>query len=200
MPLLIRISLAALALGLSLPALADVSGYKFLEAVRKRDGVTVTEALSAPGSTLVNTADVTSGETALHIVTRDRQAAWVEFLLSHGANPNARNRKGETALSIATNLNFVEGVEHLIKGGARIDEPAANGETALMAAVHNRNTGLVRLLIAAGADPERPDNSGRSARDYAKLDAKGSPLLAELDGAPKRKRSNASAATYGPSL
>ena len=65
------LSLAGLVtLSAAAPAVAQFSeSYKFLEAVRKKDGEKVTEALADPAQTVVNTRDVTSGETALHIVT-----------------------------------------------------------------------------------------------------------------------------------
>mgnify|MGYP006189244581 CR=1 FL=1 len=39
----------------------------------------------------------------------------------------------------------------------------------------------LRALLKAGADADRADNSGRTARDYAKLDSKGTSLLAEIE-------------------
>jgi len=47
-------------------ALAQFSeSYKFLDAVRKKDGDKVNEALQNPSSQIVNTKDVSTGETAL---------------------------------------------------------------------------------------------------------------------------------------
>ena len=47
---------------------------------------------------------------------------------------------------------------------------------------------LIRLLLKAGADPDRADNSGRTARDYAALDGRNSPLLAEIESARQAAR------------
>ena len=55
-------------------------GYEFLEAVRDRDGDKATELLNQPGNVLVNTRDITNGETALHVVTERRDAVWMRFL------------------------------------------------------------------------------------------------------------------------
>ena len=145
------------------------AGYEFLKAVRGRDGVKVTEALNEPGSTLIGTRDFSTGETALHIVARRRDAAWVQFLLQRGANPNAADKDGDTPLTIAADLGFIEGVEALLKAGARPDVANAAGETPLISAVHRRDIGLVRLLLSSGASAGRTDNSGRSAREYAEL-------------------------------
>jgi len=172
-------------------------GYKFLEAVKERDGTQVTEFLSEPGSVLVNTRDVVSGETALHIVTQRRDAVWLRFLLAKGANPNIADKNGTTPLQLASQLGFTEGVEVLAEGGADVDVPDSTGETPLIAAVHRRDSGLVRLLIDKGANADRADNSGRTARDYAMLLGARSSMLEEIERAEAERGDNAQA--YGPS-
>lgn len=187
---------------LAVPAQAQFSeGYKFLEAVRKKDGQKVTDILNEPGSTIINTRDVTTGESALHIVTARRDVTWMSFLIGKGANVNARDARGVTPLVLASNLGFEEGVELLVEKKARVDEANSAGETPLISAVHRRNLSLMRILLRAGADPDRADNSGRSARDYAKLDGRNSPLLAEIEANAKpREQREAQQRTYGPSL
>lgn len=175
-------------------------GYKFLDAVRKRDGAEVDKALGPTGTpTIINTQDATSGETALHIVTARRDLEWMRFLLARGAEPNKANAKGVRPLGIAVNLGWVDGAEQLIAGGARVDDPGAAGETALISAVHQRNIEMVRLLIKAGASPTRADNSGRSAKDYAALMGGESAIAQELAAATKAAAAR-KAGTYGPSF
>ena len=199
-------SIAAAALVVPLvapmPAAAQFSkGYKFLEAVRKKDGNGVNGALDEPGSTIVNTRDSTSGETALHIVTLRRDLTWMNFLIGKGANVNARDGRGTTPLQLAANLGFPEGVELLVGQRARIDEPNVAGETPLITAVHHRSIQIMRLLLKAGADPDRADNSGRSARDYALLDGRNSVLVAEIDSSAKSKGQRAGGRpSYGPTF
>lgn len=200
----LALALAA-ALVVTTPAAAQFSqGYKFLEAIRKKEANTVQEMLDVPGTQIVNTRDVTSGETALHIVTARRDLAWMQFLLGKGANANARNGRGATPLQLAVGLGFTEGVELLIAVKARVDEPDSAGETPLIAAVHRRDTTIMRQLLKAGANPDRADNSGRSARDYAGLEGKGNPLLAEIESnskaGGKAGTAQAPARTYGPSF
>ena len=193
-----RLIAVACGLALAMPAQAQFSAsYKFLEAVKKKDGDAVTDALNLPGSTIVNTRDVTSGDTALHIVVARRDGVWVRFLGQHGANVNARNNKGETPLQLATTLGFIDGVEALLQLGARVDEPNSTGETPLIAAVHRRDAPLARALLKAGADPKRSDNSGRSALDYAQLDGRANSTLAEIEAAQK-SGAERKAVIYGP--
>ena len=189
-----------LAAATAIPAQAQFSdSYKFLDAVRKKEGDKVTEALNEPGTQIINTKDYTTGQTALHIVVARRDLVWVQFLIAKGANVNARDNRGVTPLVAASEMGLLEGVDELIKSGARVDEANNTGETPLISAVHRKDLALVRMLVKAGANPDRPDNSGRSARDYAALD-KGSPVLGELEKASKEAKSAAPKKTYGPSF
>lgn len=193
-------ALLALSLATPAPVAAQFSeSYKFLEAVKKKEGEKVTEMLAEGGSSLINTRDLVSGESALHMVTKRRDLTWMQFLIGKGANVNLRDTRGETALVAASNLGYVEGVELLLLFGARVDESSNTGETPLITAVHNRNIALMRVLLQAGANPDRADNSGRSARDYAKLSMNASTLLNEIEANAKAKDKSAPK-TYGPKI
>ena len=190
-----------LAAAVSIPAQAQFSdSYKFLEAVRKKEGDKVTSALDEPGTQIINTRDVTTGQSALHVVVARRDLTWIQFLIAKGANVNIRDNKGMTPLVQACELGFIEGVDELIKSGARVEDANNTGETPLISAVHRRDLTLVRLLIKAGANPDRPDNSGRSARDYAALEGKSSAVLGEIERATKDANAAGPKTTYGPSF
>lgn len=191
----------ALALLVAVPAAAQFQseGYKFLEAVKDRKGDEATEMLSKPGSQLVNTRDITTGDTGLHIVVARSDTLWVRFLLQRGADPNIRNKKGMTPLQLATAMGFTDGVEELIKKGATINVADQTGETPLIAAVHARNVTLVRLLLEKGADPDRNDNSGRSARDYMELQNGNTLLKQEFTNADQKRSEAGTKKDYGPS-
>lgn len=202
--ILARAAMLAMAAVLIVPAPASAQfsrSYKFLEAVRKKDGTAVQDALDEPGSQIVNTRDSTSGETALLIVTARRDLTWMNFLIGKGANVNTANGRGTTPLQLAVSLGFPEGVELLIAQRARIDVPNSAGETPLISAVHRRDIALMRLLLKAGADPDRADNSGRSARDYAMLAGNSSSLVGEIqaNAKPQGQRATPQRA-YGPAL
>ncbi len=187
------------------PAQAQMfsDGYEFLKNVKDRDGKAVTDALNEPGkgAVIVNARDRSSGETALHIVTKRRDTVWIRFLAKHGANPNIADKKGETPLVVASNLGFVDGIKALIKAGAKVDVASSTGETPLINAVHRRDTAMIKLLLDNGANPDMTDNSGRSARDYAALLKGNTLVLAEIERADKeREAGGGSQKTYGPSL
>ena len=189
-------------LGLADTAQAQFSkGYKFLEAVRKREANQVNDALNEPGSQIVNTRDSTSGETALHIVTARRDLTYMGVLIGKGANVNARDVRGVTPLELASRLGFQEGAQLLVEQHARVDEANSAGETPLITAVHRKDIAMMRLLLKAGANPDRADNSGRSARDYAQLEGRGSPLIAEIESnARPRSQTTVNRPAYGPSF
>jgi len=192
-----------LAVSLAVPAAAQFQseGYQFLEAVKDREGDKATDMLSKPGTQLVNTRDITNGDTGLHIVVARSDVLWIRFLLQRGADPNIRNKKGITPLQLATSLSFTDGVEALIKGGANINVADQTGETPLITAVHARSVALVRVLLEKGGDPDRSDNSGRSARDYMLLIGGSNTLLKmEFEAADKKRAAAGTKQDYGPSF
>lgn len=190
----------ALAAGLLLavPASAQMSeGYKFLEAVKKKEGEKVEQAL-ADSPQIVNTRDVTSGETALHLVTERRDLTWLQYLVAKGANVNLADSHGRLPLQLAVNLGWREGAQYLIARGSRTDYSNDAGETPLITAVHRRDMDLMKALLQAGADPDRSDNSGRSARDYAKLATNSEALLSTIQTYAKKGAAKAAKPVYGP--
>ena len=165
------------------PAHAQFSNsYNFLKAVKDRDGEEASRFLNEPGTTVVNTRDITSGETGLHIVVERRDPTWLGFLLQKGANPNLADKKGMTPLMLATQLRFVDGVRILLQRGAAVNARNDQGETPLIRAVQLRDAELVRLLLSKGADADMTDTlAGLSARDYAARDRRASGILAEIE-------------------
>lgn len=151
-------------------------GYEFLKAVREGKGAKATEMVDAAGSAIINFRGQ-DGDSALHIVTRERNYNWVGFLLQKGADPNLSGRDGDTPLIIAARLGFEQGATRLLDKGADIDKANKLGETALIAAVQQRHPDLVRLLLSRGADPGKTDRVGYTARDYAKRETRVPELL-----------------------
>lgn len=179
--------LGSLALALIAPGAAQAQfsdNYNFLKAVKDKDGQKVTDLIQKPGSTVINSRDVTSGENALHIVVGRRDATWLTFLLAKGANPNLTDNDGDTPLMDAVQGRFEEGVRTLLTYKAQVDKVNDNGETPLIRAVQLRDVALVRLLVAQGANPDKRDSiAGMSAKDYAQRDTRTPGLIEALDAA-----------------
>ncbi|HEU0097725.1 MAG TPA: ankyrin repeat domain-containing protein [Allosphingosinicella sp.] len=176
---------ASTVLMLAVPASAQMNfsdSFEFIKAVRERDGVKVTELVSQPGSTVINTRDRGNGEGALHIVVRGRDLNWLAFLLGKGARPDLQSARGDTPLTLAAQIGWLEGVEQLLARRAGVNLANGRGETALILATQRRDVPMVRLLLARGADPARTDNvAGMSAIDYARQDPRAAAVLRMLE-------------------
>ena len=158
--------------------------YSFLKAVRDRDSAKVNTIIGKGSTTLLDTKDVATGESAVHIVTKRRDAVWLNFLLSSGASPDTRDNAGNTALLFASQIGFDDGARLLLGARAGVDVANRSGETPLIKAVQAGNSVMVRLLIAAGANPKKTDSvAGLSARDYAARNPRLASILKLLDEA-----------------
>ena len=164
--------------------------YQFIQAVKERDGAKVESLLATPG-TMVNTRDRDTGNSAIHIVTLDRNPTWMRYLVGKGARVDAQNDKGETALTLASQMGWFDGVQTLLNLRANVDLANGRGETPLILAVQKRDLPLVRLLLASGADPRKNDRvAGLSALDYAKRDGRSPAIVKMLEDTkvtPKRE-------------
>ena len=170
-----------------LAAQQQSEGYKFLTAIREAKGNDVLAILNKPGSTIVNTRDIGSGEGALHIVARRGDEAYLRFLLQKGADPNLKDGRGNTPLLAAVNAGHAGLIPILTAARANVNLANGAGETPLIRAVQRRDVPMVRALLQAGADADQADViAGQSARDYARSDARNPVLLQMLENAPKK--------------
>lgn len=189
--------LAALAIASPVLGQGQSEGYKFLQAVREAKNNEVLAMLGRPGATPVNARDVSTGESALHIVVRRGDAVYTRYLLSKGADANMRDGKGNTPMLIAAQQSQADLIPILAEGKANPNLANAAGETPLIRAVQQRNLPTVRALLAAKADPDQTDNvAGMSARDYTAQDSRYPALAKLIAETPKRAR----AAVSGPKL
>jgi len=179
------IAAALLVVAVPVAAQSYSDGYSFLKAVRERDGAKVTELVSEPGTTVINSKDRGSGEGALHIVTRARDFAWLNFIMGKGARLDIQNSQGATPLSIAAQIGWLEGAELLLRYRASVDLANGRGETPLILAVQRRDLAMARLLLSKRADPKKTDSAaGLSAIDYAVRDGARSAQILKLLQAP----------------
>lgn len=193
-------SLAAIAVLLTVPAAAQLGRSEsatFLQAVRDAKNNEVLAAINKPGSQIINVRDVSSGESALHIVVKRGDAAYTSFLLAKGADPNLRDGRNNTPMMLAVDSGHGELVPLLLAGRANPNLANSSGETPLIRAVQRRDLGLVRALITGKADPDQRDSiAGLSARDYATRDSRVPAIARFLAETPKVVR----APVAGPKL
>lgn len=192
---------AAVLVLIAVPAIAQSfsEGFTFLKAVRERDGAKANQITSGPNSaTIVNTRESSTGEGALHIVTRGRDLTWLNYLLSRGARPDAQSNDGTTALMLAAQIGWRDGAEALLARHASVNLANVRGETPLIYAVQRNDIAMVRFLMANGADPDISDSvAGYSAIDYASQDRRRSAILQVLR-ASREQASDAAPTTIGP--
>jgi ankyrin repeat protein len=170
-------------------------GYQFVEAVRDRDAGKMLDLVRSNGAAMINFRN-DRGESAMHVVTTQRNGEWLGYFLSQGGDANLPDRNGDTPLHLAARSGWGEGMDQLLRQRARVDASNKLGETPLIVAVQGRQVAVIRRLLEAGANANKPDNaSGRSARDYAKLDTRsGREMLALMDSVKPRT------AAAGPKL
>ena len=192
-------SVRALAIAAALvaaPAAAQLhgsDGEAFISAMKEGESNKAVDLVEKPGSTVVNYRG-DDGNAGLHIAVRNRNANWVGFLLSRGADPNLGDANGDTPLILAARRGFVEGVARMLMKRADVDKTNRLGETALIAAVQQRQVAIVKMLLEAGADPDKADHaSGYTAREYAKRDNRSTEMLKLIETIKSRKTT-----TIGP--
>src|SRR5687767_15573415 len=103
--------------------------YSFLKAVKDRDGTKVQTLIAEPGSIAINSRERSSGDGALHLLVRDRDLVWLNFMLARGAKADLQNNRGDTALNLAAQMGWTEGAEVLLARRASVDLANSRGET-----------------------------------------------------------------------
>jgi len=103
----------------------------------------------------------TAGHTPLFYAASTGQMHVVEFLISKGADVNAKdNRGGETPLFYAGDVGWKNVVELLIAKGADVNARGMRRSSALTSAAWVGHTDVAELLIAKGADVNARDDLG----------------------------------------
>jgi len=117
------------------------------------------------------------GHTALHAAAFTYDVHLARFLVEHGADVRARNRRGAEPLHAATmgspgSPGWDPGAQraiivYLVGAGADPDARASGGVTPLHRAVRNRCSAAVEALLQMGADPSARNNHGSTPSDLA---------------------------------
>ncbi|EAX92875.1 ankyrin repeat protein, putative [Trichomonas vaginalis G3] len=89
-----------------------------------------------------------------------------EYLLSKGADINAKNELGETCLFSAANYGNAELIEFLISHGADVNARNDNKCTPLFEAANKNNKEAIECLIAHGADVNAINSLGDNPLFY----------------------------------
>ena len=107
-----------------------------------------------------------AGDTALHIAAAGFRFEAARFLMDHGADFTARNRRGAEPLHYASDCNTwhpaaqVATIECLVRAGANPNSTDNSGVSPLHRAVRTRCAAAVQALLSAGAKPDLPNGNG----------------------------------------
>ncbi|MGV8121976.1 MAG: ankyrin repeat domain-containing protein [Candidatus Xenobiia bacterium LiM19] len=105
------------------------------------------------------------GETPFLMAAKLQDVRITEYLISSGADINAKDKKGNTALHLIAperdrGCDDDGMAKVLVKKGIRLNEKNLKGETPLLAALKNSQTIIALYLIAKGADVNAADLGG----------------------------------------
>jgi ankyrin repeat protein len=116
---------------------------------------------------------VYAGDTALHMAAAALSRPVAELLVSHGADPRAKNRRGAEPLHYASDGNRSEYeaqgdvIKYLLSIGADPNAVDKSGVAPLHRAVRRRSLTAVRALLDGGANLSQRNNSGSTALHLA---------------------------------
>lgn len=117
------------------------------------------------------------GGTVLHKAS----ALWpagAAFLLSVGADVNARASEGRTPMMGAAFGNQTESLELLLAAGGKLEDCDKEGTTALILASRAGKAEAVKWLLDHGANIRATDNAGKTAENWAREN--GHPQIVEM--------------------
>jgi ankyrin repeat protein len=107
-----------------------------------------------------------SGDTPLHMAAAAFRRRVAEFLIAHGADCRAKNRRGAEPLHYAADANRWDPIaqaamiEYLLSVGADPNALDRSGVAPLHRAVRTRSLAAVRALLDGGANPRQPNRAG----------------------------------------
>ena len=119
----------------------------------------------------VNSQDI-FGRALLHyLVAELRQRSLLQFITSHGANVNIKNRNGVAPVHLACSLKNTSNLEEMIENdNCLVDSEDNSGATVFQYTVFNNNHAALKYLLTKcdSCLASKPDHSGRTPLQWAK--------------------------------
>jgi ankyrin repeat protein len=137
-----------------------VDNWDILEAVEQKDLQRVKAVLEADAS-LVKAYDPHSGRTPLHCAAISGPDEIAEYLLTHGADVNAKTVSGFTPLMAAVVNRKAKLTTLLVTKGAEVKAvDREHGASVLHMAAAGGDPTIIEFLLSKGADVECRENDG----------------------------------------
>ena len=101
--------------------------------------------------------------TLLHIAAYNPEVEVLKYLISQGADVNAKDNDGETPLHHTVFNSNIEVLKYLVSQGVDVNAKNNNGRTPLhLAANFSRDPEVLKYLVSQGADINAKDNDGET--------------------------------------
>ena len=101
--------------------------------------------------------------TLLHWSALTGKIISAQFLISHGADIEAKDSMGYTPLIVSAFRDDIDTTLYLIQNGAKIEQKSYDDKTALIVAVEKSNEKIVKALLQQGANPNSKGPSNKTA-------------------------------------
>ncbi len=141
--------------------------------------ILVDAGIDANTGGMVTTSQSGSRESVIAGAVATKNYEIAKYLISRGADVNARNTEGWPYISVAAYVGLIDQVELMIRLGANVNVIDSGGATALHMAAMRDNEPMVRTLLRAGANPSLRNRKGQTAADLTHRPA----ILVLLNGA-----------------
>lgn len=118
----------------------------------------------------VNCQDIFGCTVVHYIVSEMRQSSILQYLISHGANINVKDRNGEAPLHLSCYWRNVTNVKEMIDGDCLTDIRDNQGATIFHYTVFYNNPTVLEYLLNDLREPsliDAPDDSGRTPLQLA---------------------------------
>lgn len=134
------------------PQIANHQGAKCLQLAVGTAADEATVPLLVKNRAGINSRNLRTGDTALHLAVKWKRPRIILFLLEKGAAMNMANEDGLTPLQLAAKLDNCEAISLLLQRGAQLETRSLSGLTALQIAAQKKHWIALDLLVIGGAN------------------------------------------------
>ncbi len=144
------------------PQVANDEGDTAIQVAVKTEWDEGTVPLLVKNKVDVNSRNIRTGDTALHLAIKWRRPRVLIHLLDKGATIDMTNEDGFTPLQVAVKIDNCEAISVLLQRRANVEARSLSGFTALQLAAYEKHWVAFDLLAIGGADINAWNKEGDS--------------------------------------